>query len=277
MNPAKPNQDSMRRSFFALHRDRRATALTEFVITLPVYMVMLMGIMTLYELHQGVMTSERAASGNAWEDTVNLQTNGMFNWDSAQRVTPPTGLGSVYSFYNDYEWSAYAGADALTTGGGLYLDSGLKGDVIGNVADFNVSGVTSPVTGATDVMCNPSHTRNLMDDVGNFSSGTGGSLAGTINSALNYSGVRPGVAAGIRYGITGGSDDLTFGTGGFRGYEAEANTGYMVSSPTQPTERFPSVAFSYLEIYGNDAFNDLAPLGWNNWNSGDTSSCPPPE
>lgn len=253
-----------------LHRSQSGTAMTEFAITLPIYLIFIIGILSIYEIQQGVLLSEQNAAAALWEDAIDYQTN---PWRA--EVVPLAGALTTGLFYDsiDEAVSFYGIADVVAAGGGMYPDSGAKAGAANLIPTINVS--PDPKLMLTQIVCSPSHTRNLMDDLPNASDMNFGSFQGFASTVMNLTGTRPALAAGLRYGTVGGKDRSHFAAADGR-FSAETLTYYVASAPTAPSDHFMGAVLTRLELGTNNGWRDTARFGWSNIGSGAGSvgSCP---
>ena len=255
-----------------LHRCQSGATMTEFAITLPVFFLLMVGIINVAEVQQGVLLSEQRASANLWEDAVDYQTGGMRN-----EMVPLAGANTASSYYSDIGDSAtiYNILDTITAGTGIYADSGIKTGAANLIPTINVE--PEPQQMLDQVMCNPGFGYNLMNDMINASDMSYDNIWGLASLILNATGTRPGLAAGIRYGTVSGIDESTFGSSDqARLYQAETLTHYVASAPTQPVNRLAAVGLSRMEIGTEDGFRDTIVFGHNHVGDGvgDIGSCP---
>lgn len=244
--------------------------MTEFAITLPIYLLFIVGILNLHEIQQSNLIVEQRASAELWADAVNAQTSAF-----AKPPLPWMGAGQAASAYSSAgELFSVAGAiDTGTNLGGMYADSGSK--VLTLSAIPGVSPDSDPKTTLSGILCHSdSHSYNLLNDLPNASGLSGGNFGNIANSVLSATGSRPALAAGIRYGVVTGSDDFSFeGDSGhdWRNYQADAASHYFASVPTVPTDHFFGAGFARLEIGTENAWRDMVRFGWSNIGSGISS------
>lgn len=255
-----------------LHRCDSGAALTEFAITLPVYVVFMVGIITMYEIHQGVLVSEQKAAANLWDDALDVQHR---DYLPDLRATPASGAVNSGSFYNEVgdTWTVSSGLD-MAAAGGHYTDSGAKAGFASLIdpAAANPDPPGGPRLRLDQIICSPSHAETLMNDSVSLNS-----FSGSWTNLLAATGVGQMMGSGIRYGIVSGIDETDFGSSDeIRAYQAETQTSYNASAPTRPMERLYGVAMARMEIGTEDAFEDTIAFGWNNIGSGASSigSCP---
>lgn len=261
---------SLRGLLAAFHRDQRGTSLTEFAITLPIYLILLVGLLNLYHLHQNALMSVQRSTAEMWDDAIQTQ---RFPWRA--EVMPATAAISTGLFYNSVgEFPGfYSGIDVSAAAGGLYTDSWMKAGAMNQIPNVNVS--PDPKRRLNQIVCNPSHAHSLMNDQADFRSLNFGSFGNFINSLAGLSGTRPAIAAGIRYGTVEGSDRTTFGPSDGR-FQAEALTYSVASAPTMPSDHLFGVVFTRLEMGTESGWRDMIVFGNSNLGSGmsDVGGCP---
>lgn len=239
------------------HRAQSGAALTEFAITLPVYLMFTAGIISLYNIQKDAILTHQLASSHLWEEAIEVQTS------YTSRLFPLGGAANSFSYYSDVgeTWTIMNGFDSVTSGLGMYNESGVKAGGMDLIPGFNVS-PDPKVNLAPDVMDKESHSFCLMNDNALQSCDLSVSgFAAAINSLLDLAGARPGLAAGIRYGIVGVYDDTAY-----KSLEMLDNNDpkarYTVMAPTMPEERLMAVALTRLEMSrGHDAYDKFVAFG----------------
>lgn len=255
--------------------------MTEFAITLPVYVMFMVGIISMYEIHQGAMVSEQKAAAEMWDDAIDVQYRNYIPSSEALPVTGAARAADYYSDADDTNTLAFP-LDTLTSAGGMYADSGTKAG-FANAIDpnsMNMDCPSNPGVHINQIVGAQTHTSRLMNDMINFNNMSGASGPADIaNVILDGTGSRPMLGAGIRYGVVGGVDRTEWGSGDNvqdRGYEAETLTSYNASAPTRPMERIFQLALVRLEIGTEDAYEDTVAFGLSNIGSGVSNASPCP-
>ncbi len=265
-----------------LHHDRSGTAMTEFAITLPVYVMFMVGIITLYEIHQGAMLSEQQAAAEMWDEALDVQHR---EYLPGMEGLPMTGAANAVMYYNEADDlnTLAAGIDTGTAAGGMYADSGLKANFANSIGagGIDLDCPESPQMHISQIVDGQSHTARLMNDMVDFNAGGGdsGPIMAAAGAILDGTGSRPMLGAGIRYGIVGGVHSEEFGSDHdlySRAYQAETLTAYNASAPTRPMERIFQLALVRLEIGTESAYEDTVAFGLSNIGSGisNVSGCP---
>jgi hypothetical protein len=257
----------------ALHRHESGATLTEFAITLPVFFLLMVGIINVAEVQQGVLVSEQRASANLWKDAVEYQTGGP-----RAEMVPDVGANTADSYYNKIGQSSsiYSILDTSSLTSGLYSGSYVKAGAANLMPGVTVS--PQPRMKLDQIMCsNPSFGFNLMNDEKEADDFNFDNAWGIASLIFNATGTRPGLAAGIRYGTVSGVDESTFGsTDQARVYQADTLTHYVASAPTQPTNRFFAVGLARIEVGTESAYRDTIVFGQNHVGDGveGIGSCP---
>lgn len=254
---------SIRQRLTSIHRTQDGTALTEFVITLPVYLIFFSGILTLHQLQEVRLFSHKKTSAELWEKAIDVQTSYF-----SAHMNPGTGAFVTGAYYADSgDLGATAALDTGDAALGMYWESGLKLKALALGAPiFNANFEYEPQTDlAPDVMNPSSHAYCLMNDriggrCGDSDGGGGGSLGATISTLFDFGGARPGFAAGIRYGVVGAVDKSSYAVPLFDNSRPKAR--YNVTAPTYPNERWEALALTRLEMsQGHDGYDELLEWG----------------
>ncbi|MBA2661267.1 MAG: pilus assembly protein [Bradymonadaceae bacterium] len=235
-----------------LRDDERGSAMTEFIMCLPVFILIFAGVLDLYKVNQQGLEVKSAAAAVTMADAISIQTTLSGNMDH---------MNPLSSGISDLIGGNYSGmADAILNGasaGGIYIDSGLKAslaDVVLPVSPSPKFTLASIMGTTTAEDGNNLYSYNLLNDLVNFESQafTSGSFAGITSGILSATGARPGIVAGIRYGAARGEKSKTT-NGNFGSYEMGAR--YTLPAPTMPTHRFFSVAMTRLEFARSNPYD----------------------
>ncbi len=243
MNALRPPLPSFLRR---LHGDESGAALTEFAITLPIFLAFTVGILNLHDIHQNLLISEQRASAELWEDAIDAQTS-AFGKPPSPFLGGPQAM-STYSSLGDL-MSIPGALDVTTNFAGVYGDSGTKTMAMNAVPGVNMD--SDPKLTLNQILCNSnSHAYTLLNDLNPIG---GASLA-----------------AGLRYGVVSGQDTVTFQTergADWRSIAGETDVWYVASTPTAPTDHVVGLIFTQLEIRSEDAWQDTVAFGMSNWAS----------
>lgn len=230
-----------------LRDEERATALTEFVIILPIFLVAFGGILSLYDAHETALRTHALASAELWKDVRPIQTS-----YKAVHMHPVAGAIDAGLHYNDTgQWGVMAAKDIGESIGGLYADSGGKASMAAVVENI---GVDPKLTLSGVLGDNTSHTFNLMNDLIMAGQMQTGGWAQVTSSVLTQAGARPALAAGIRYGIGSSVVRKDFPSSPWLDGQAEA--AYTAAAPPMPEERLLAVVLTRLEMGTVDAYQE---------------------
>ncbi len=232
---------------FRLRADESGSAMTEFVVGLPVFILIFGGMGMLYRLNNEILISKAKASADLWE-----------NADvGAGDFIPILAAGDLLS--GDFSTAAQNSTSAL----GIYSDSYVK-----TLIPLSTLPGTKPDEGCFTLDCEQIGMTDeyfsgiLLDD--NMVNGLKGNLsadgwANGISSVLSVTGSRPAIVAGIRYGgVEGESVSSSVSTPMFGDVEFE--TGNLdVPGITQPTWRGLGVLATRLEFATDPVFNKQIP------------------
>lgn len=203
-----------------LHEDRRGTSMTEFVITLPLFILLFEGIVVLGSLQrEGTETKVKAAI-NLWNDSVKVQKSTIFNsWNDPGAIEHMHPFGGVTSTASnlgklDPEWQVFEGAKAgrMATGGHYGESKFLVDDTqLSRITGHTPNTTSEYKWDATSHLNKPFATRQVNDGFadGEETSVSGGGGLGQLTSqfSLNFSaGVWQSQGAGIRYGSAWGEE-----------------------------------------------------------------------
>src|SRR5690554_5578457 len=223
-----------------LRNEEDGTALTEFVIILPIFLVAFGGILSLYDAHETALRTHALASAELWADVRPIQTS-----YKAQHMHPAAGAIDAGLHYADTgQWGVAAAKDITEALAGMYADSGGKvmlADMIEEV------GVEPKLTLSGIVENNNSHTFNLMNDQMLAGEMNMQGFSGVASTILTQIGARPVLAAGIRYGIASSVVRTPF-PANRRLLNGQVEAAYTAAAPPMPEERLMAVALTRLEM-----------------------------
>lgn len=221
-----------RRRLQALAGDEAGTSLTEFAITLPVFVAVMAFVYYVGAAGHVVSTEINEAHRGLWDDALEHTRAGhepVVGGDPGQpHAAPGSAADKDQEFFSEHELRQRIDG----------LNEDVRGDEVstyeglGNGGHFGESyartrradesmrfanGADAMVSDPGDVVGGSEYTRELIDDSGgSFELGGGGTgpLAPAANFGLGQS-VVPAVAAGIRYGVTHNvrEGDVAFGEG----------------------------------------------------------------
>lgn len=290
-----------------LHRNESGTTLTEFVIMLPVFLMVFNGVMILGQFTRKGTEAPIAAYKDTFEKVIPFQKQ---TWFSGVHMHPVSGsidagisqlanTSKVHNVSTSVKWVAN-GAEASA-----YTRQGLQGSMGESYARAIVptampgakiqgcdgigpawptkceklntsSGINAVVstfgtsngklTSRTkDVTDGSKYAYALFDDsisVPNMGGGSG--LLGMLNQFLTATGIRPALAANIRYGTVSGTagDPYTFA-----GITMDMRAHYSVLVPPTPKGKIADGAMANavtrLTMAGNKQYDKLLGIAWN--------------
>lgn len=239
-------------------RSERGSAMTEFVMGLPIFIIIFAGMGSLYRINNEAIRAKAEVNYNLWSQTD----------VGAGAIIPIFAIGSVSSL-----------SDLAANGGsvlGIYADSYVK-----TLIPLLIPG-TRPSSGCATLGCaqinmgNDMFSRTLLDD--NMVNGVvNGNLsasgwASALSSALTVTGSRPSFAAGIRYGaVESASVSRTVSTPMF-GSRSFDTGDLQVPGVTDPTHRIIAVALTRIEFAQEDFWNEQVPVFDSSFNFGTSSA-----
>ncbi|MEZ4461233.1 MAG: hypothetical protein R3E66_16240 [bacterium] len=233
----------MRLSFRTLCSDERGSSITEFVIGLPIFILIFSGMGSLYRLNQESLKLKAQTNAELWQEAE------MGGGDIIPLMSMGSAIGSI--------------SDVVSNGGqafGIYVDSGIK-----TAIPSLLPGVPSPcftVNCAMGGSANDYFARNLLDDnviTGAINGNVSASgWANVISSALSITGSRPAFAAGIRYGEVAGEPKSTTVGNRWGSFDLET-TKISMPGVTQPTHRMFAVGLTRIEFARDEVWNTQIP------------------
>lgn len=200
-------------------RDERGTALTEFIIVLPIFVIIFAGVGHLTRLNKTAIRLGATSYAQMWDKAIKVQNGeqGIHVVPAAAGQAVRTNAGKYRGLQEEPGMQQIVRHEANNHGMGL-IQGGHMGEsfqrvrrVRNNVelrhVDADVTNQISGVTGES------AYAQRLFDD-----SGSAQSLypnnAGGLGSLLDGQGLRPVLAAGIRYGTVIGSNHESVEVGG---------------------------------------------------------------
>ncbi|GEM_PF-2277058 len=231
--------------FRALNRDEKGSAMTEFVVGLPIFILIFSGMGSLYSVSQAGLSAMAGANTQLWieaQDSIKTSV----------AITPAAAVFSIGSF-----------SDLLTTGtqaGGIYVDSWAKVKLASIIP-----GAPGPVSPARTVeqihakFRDKSPAKHLLDDFYRPRRSTGG-FSGFLSSLISTTGSGLGIAAGIRYGAVEGSKTISTNT--IFGNYTVGGGRLTLPLNTAATHRLAAVALIRLE-HSKDIQTDETILNFN--------------
>lgn len=235
--------------------------MTEFVIGLPVFVLIFGGILMLYNINNEALRMKGMANSDLW-------ANADLGAGDIIPIAAAAGLFGAQDF-NDV---AQNGASAL----GIYADSGVK-----TMIPLTLLPGTDPSSPCFLVGCalggvdSDYMSHVLLDDnmVNGIAGGnlSAGGWANIVSSALTISGSRPAFVAGIRYGAVEGESQTASVTTPMFG-DVELESGKLdVPGITQPTHRSLAVLVTRVEFARDEVWNKQLPEFDEDFDTGDSS------
>ncbi|QDG51121.1 hypothetical protein FIV42_10355 [Persicimonas caeni] len=236
-------------------RDERGTALTEFIIVLPIFVIIFAGIGHLTRLNKTAIRLGGTAYKQMWEKAKKVQTD-----DPGVHVVPAGAASMMQNNMATYTGlQEEAGMKQIVQhetsnhAAGL-LQSGHMGESYNRVrrARQNIeiryidAELTSQLSGVTG---ESAYAQRLFDDSGSASTFYPGS-----SSAVSSHGLRPVIAAGTRYGTVVGSDNGSVDVGG---REIELAHYFTTLVAPKPSSEEAASAVARSAMWGNGPYDNL--------------------
>lgn len=207
-----------RRLLGAFHRDRRGTAMTEFVITLPVFIIIWVGMLDLYQVERESVRVKMEASHATWQNAMDVaNSNGLIppiDTGSPMLAASQT-MGNISQYPSENgDWMAQLKNLGL-------LSNATSGEAKRATQPLSFLGQSPPGNVPGENLS--AYPRDMVDDSRwNPITSAPGSLviyAGVI--PLSFFGPNQTPAAGMRYGASFGEAERSFTVGGrSRTYQA---------------------------------------------------------
>ena len=226
-----------------LHHDQRATSLTEFVIALPVLVLIPFGTISIHHLFQDALEINAEANRVVWSKSLPAQERA----GSISQMSPLTSaLADVAGGNLSFDGGAGGLINSLAadTPGGLYIDSYLKVQLANTIFDVGVEDVHWKVQDIMEPGAQYASAVSLSDQPGRPSGG--GSFEGIVSGLLTVAGARPAITGGIRYGSTKNTKitrDVNHG-----GLNQTLTAEYKLSFPPKPTNRLMAMLTAKLDL-----------------------------
>ncbi|MFU8806830.1 MAG: TadE/TadG family type IV pilus assembly protein [Bradymonadaceae bacterium] len=275
-SPTKPHA-RIRRWVQRLALDEKGVSMTEFVICLPVFLLIFVGVVNLTKLQNESLAVKIRATNNLWSEAIPVSQSNISIHMQATISGASAGTHVVDHF-------RYPIADTLAVAkyGGLALtghfgESGVLVTPIDAMADIWFSPPSSnlwdyiiidPVDHDLDLSLTAGPvvnerplTRDLVDDglIGPMPSFSGPMAA--INGAITMLGARPAMAAGIRYGIVVGEDS---GSVEFAGRTHNVSAGYDTLVAPKPTPEVATVLVTRFAVESYKPYSGILGIEWSN-------------
>ncbi len=233
--------------FRRFRQDQRGTAMTELIVTLPVFVIIFAGIAHLYTVERESVRVKIFASKDMWNNAMDAAKTGL--------IPPPEqgipvmagvdGLGTI----NDYpseQGDMFGQMNHL----GLISDGSVgEGDYANTVLDFTGSGPSGSVPGENL----SDYPQDMLDDSRfNFITSAPGPLMVYMPIIpLSMLGPNQTVAANTRYGMVAGYHKLEFDVGG-RDYTFESAYDVGNSPVAKPVEEDILIVPGFSRLMAED-------------------------
>jgi hypothetical protein len=215
-------------------RSESGSAMTEFVIGLPIFIMIFSGMGVLYRLNHESLIVKADANAQMWAD-AEASMVGM-----VPLVGAATSVGSIGDLFQNG-----------LSGAGIYADSGVKVRIPKTLMPGAVS-VTPKLTiggimGTTDEYVSHRLLNDMVDPTWH-----GGGFVGAFNSIVQTSGAGPAIAAGMRYGAVDGEATRSFST---KFGDLNFESGKLdVPMPNASVHRVAPVIMTRLALEGTERY-----------------------
>lgn len=214
------------------------SAMTEFVIGLPVYVLIFSGMGMLYTYNSEALLVQSQAYAALQADS----------FGKTSQMVPLVGAATSVDSMGDLFTSGLSA-------GGIYVDSYAKV----KIPEMLLSDVPEPhyligdIMGSSDDYVGHRLLNDMVDPTWN-----GGSFAGVFMSLVQTSGAGPAIGAGIRYGASEGEASRSFShPWGDQTFESGKLT---TPAPTAATHRLAPVLLTRLEFSLTERFDESIPV-----------------
>lgn len=178
--------------------DQRGTSLTEFVVILPVFITLFVGIVELNKIERAGVRVKALAAKDTWEQAMAVHDGGIIDVDHGY---PQMAAANALSTASSYPSPHGDNFERLKNFGLMSgpQDEADRATMLPDLVGGNVSQAPDPTRGST-------FPRDMLDESrwNPVSSGSGGLSIFNGSAALSNFGPNQPIAAGIRYGMVGG-------------------------------------------------------------------------
>lgn len=242
------------------HRDQRGTSLTEFVICLPIFILIFVGVVNLNKLQDKSMYIKLQATNRLWTNAIPVQKSKV-----NLHMLPVAGGGKATAEIASHIKDPLSDTIGMASTVGLaatghFGESYALVKPIDMMADVFTSSMNLEMRG--DPVYNGQElARDLLDDglIKSLPSGSGPLAA--FNAFITASGARPAIAAGIRYGLAAGHADADVT---FAGQSYQLSTVYDVLVAPKPTSEMVTTAVTRLAVESHKPFSGVLGIAWSN-------------
>lgn len=227
--------------------DERGTSVTEFVITLPVVVIIFAGLVALGRLGHETGKIKIEAQTQMWEEATK---------SSAGSVSPRTAVTNGSEFGDILSGIA-------TAGGGHWGESYTRVMLSSNVP--GLANELEPTFTPDDVIGDAAYANSLVNDAVSAPP-SGGGLTSFLTYAVQLSGAIPHAGAGIKYGYVEGEIQDREVTG-FLGQSVSMSARYRTLVPPETRGEKAAWGVAWTLSRGQTNYNQLL-----KWNSSDLES-----
>ncbi len=200
----------LRRQLHRLDDDERGTTITEFVLTLPIFIVIFIGIVEIGMMNAHSIVVESRAYRMMWTYAVPITKTPVVPIHMAPASGGATALAEMGMIHTRtglqeaFVTGAEIGTYGLLTTNGTWGESRARAFIADPFFEFG-AGLEGRVVlnPSTSIIGDSDYVKDLYNESIDFS-GSGGGALGALNAILSGAGIRPAIAAGARYGMAVG-------------------------------------------------------------------------
>lgn len=289
----------IRRRLAWFERDESGATMTEFVIMLPIFVLIFNGVMILGEFARKGSEPPVRAYKATFSKVIDFQKSAFAVGWSMQSTAggghagdqlAGTGWVSDASPVHNRSTSVKVAANAAEASTyGLLVADGHMGESFARASAPGLAmdiegceGIEPPASNdcyqlngsddrltrdINDLVGGSDYAEALLDDSIEFSGFSGNSFLDVLNDSLDILGARPALAAGIRYGTVSGRHEETFT---FAGLSKDMNAYYSSLIPPSTTgggqgprlDALRATAVTRLTMESHDHYGELPGIGW---------------
>ena len=213
----------------ALARDERGTSLTEFIIVLPVFVILFIGIAHLSRLEREAFRVKARAAKTMWVEAMAAQEGGNFEVNPSHMMPQVSGAEAID------EISSYPSENGDMFGtiknAGL-LSQGSPGEAARANMMLDVASGQSPPSPVPGRNLSGRFAQHLLDERRSRTLGGASGPLGIYRPSQMFSRIpmmpNPTFSSGIRYGMVGGLEEHSFTINGID-YEMRAHYDVLIS------------------------------------------------
>lgn len=271
----------MKRLTKLFNSNERGTTMTEFVMTLPMFILAFIGVIQLGHVseisvrtwakaHRNTFEVALLPSKVRWSPHMQPAVGGGIGAATLGLGSPNSTTGVQTAFYTASELSTYG----LMAWKGHWGESQSRTFLLDTVVDFRY--VDSHVTmDSSDIIGDSEFAKALVDEeAGNFS-GSGGGALGAVNALISGTGVRPAIAAGMRYGAVGAWSDDTISV---LGRDVSTRASFNTLVPPFPLKDFEAAAVPTgivrITMESYDPYAEVLGIAWDQPYPGGSGNAP---